>query len=61
MVVSFILLCPIEKYHEPFIKQGKGEWALWKISAHKVDYLSALHSQLVDREVSTQQSAAIMI
>lgn len=32
-----------------------------KISAHKVDYLSTLHSQPVDRKVSTQQVAAIMI
>jgi len=36
-------------------------WALKKISAHKVDYLSTLHSQPVDRKVSTQQVAAIMI
>lgn len=36
-------------------------WALKKISAQKVDYLSMLHSQPVDRKVSTQQVAAIMI
>lgn len=36
-------------------------WALKKISAHKVNYPSTLHSQPVDRKVSTQQVAAIMI
>lgn len=35
--------------------------ALKKISAHKADYLSTPHSQPVDRKVSTQQVAAVLI
>lgn len=60
---SAVLETTMNKFIE--LKRRRGRkmiaWALKKISAHKVDYLSTLHSQPVDRKVSTQQVAAIMI
>lgn len=63
---GFLLFCLSRKCHEFMQLQRRRDGkaiarALQKTSAHKVDYPSTPHSQPVDRKVSTQQVAAIMI